>query len=390
MKKNLKIISAFISFLFIFSNLLYADSDLILKGFRQRGMGGAGVAVANDLEALIINPACLSQIKGLKFRLVGGRVEINQKAIDKQDKLTDILNNLKNQKELATLIKEIVPSKLAANASATPFTGIGWTGFGVGLFAQGNSFIEGLNQGNPRFQFTGLSDLVGAAGLALNVNVFGIMPMVFGGSGKYVVRTNTYGTDGTNTVVYQFTDIMKMMNDSSSSSTKSPGYYQVSGLAFDFGGLSKFDTPVGLGRFGFVVKNIAGELTGDKTINEVTTTGFSEQLPIVSTLGFGLDTSIPFPFIGGLLTDLTFAADYDIVSKETSPYKKLHIGVEKSLLWWNMLKLRAGLDQGFIVGGFGVDFLAFHLNYVSYTNARGSEIGIDDQQFHVIETGVYF
>ena len=55
-----------------------------------------------------------------------------------------------------------------------------------------------------------------------------------------------------------------------------------------------------------------------------------------------------------------------------------------------MLKLRGGLNQGFVVGGFGFDFLIAHINYAYHAEALGSEINISPVSYHVFELGFSF
>ena len=59
-------------------------------------------------------------------------------------------------------------------------------------------------------------------------------------------------------------------------------------------------------------------------------------------------------------------------------FKNLHIGFEKSIIF-DRVKLRGGINQGYIVGGVKIDLYVAHIEYMKYTEEKGSEIGMFDE-----------
>ena len=138
----------------------------------------------------------------------------------------------------------------------------------------------------------------------------------------------------------------------------------------------------GKGKWGVAVNNVMGTLKGTRKINGAMT-DYSGALPVTSTLGVNLNSDVPF------IGDLNWAVDYKFVSPSKSFFKNTTMGIEKAV-WGDILKLRAGVNQGYIVGGLGIDIGFFSLSYAKYTSEAGSEIGVEPREMNVLEGSLFF
>ncbi|MFC1617642.1 hypothetical protein ACFL2K_05430 [Candidatus Margulisiibacteriota bacterium] len=386
MKKTKITLLLILIFSFSCSILFAGEPDLVIRSLRQRAMGGAGLAVANDLDALVINPACLTEIEGFKVKLVSVYAQGSNDLVEKQSELTDL--DPDDQDAFTTTMQTLVPSKIGVGVM--PEFGIAWKGFGIGVFGQSNTDLAVYNRTNPNIVMFGNADVAGILGLTFPIELFNTK-FSSGLNIKYVNRYSLLNdSQEIGSTVFSLPDIMKMSGDDSVSPTLN--YYNVSGMSFDIGLLSVMETPIGDGTFGLVIRDIGSSLSGNKIQTTAsanpTETPFSTTIPMSAAIGMGLKSSMPdVPFIGFMLTDLTLAIDYDLISQGSSLYKKLHIGVEKELLA-GILKLRGGMNQGYFVGGFGLDILFLHVHYAYHKEALGSEVGIDERDYHLVQVGV--
>jgi hypothetical protein len=365
------------------STVFCTQPELLFKSIRQRGMGGAGIALANDANALFQNPAGLSQINGLKVHLISLRPELNQAALDKSDKLSGYASDFdKNDPgAISKMIKDLVPMTLGTNFAAMPTLTLAWPGFGIGLFSQANAFAQLLNQNTPRLELTTQADGAAYLGLAGQFNLFE-QNFFAGLSAKYIIRSTAYDEKtGNDKVVLGMADMI--------GGNPTFNFSTAEGLGFDLGFLTTAETFLGKTNFGLTIKNIATTLTGQKTINNVTT-NVSSEIPISSTLGLAFTTKMvsDMPVVDFCVNDLTVAMDYDLFSQDSSFFKRVHLGVEKSVIW-DLIKIRGGINQGYIVGGCGIDLLVLHLNYAYNTEAAGSEVGVKESSYHIVELGLY-
>ena len=112
---------------------------------------------------------------------------------------------------------------------------------------------------------------------------------------------------------------------------------------------------------------------------------------MVGTVGFAAKTQLPnwVPMISDFVGDFTWAADYQLISPDTSFFKKTHLGLEKSVLF-DIVKLRGGLNQGYVTAGFGIDVWLVKFNYAYYTQELGPEIGMEPLKTHVFDLSFIF
>ena len=95
-------------------------------------------------------------------------------------------------------------------------------------------------------------------------------------------------------------------------------------------------------------------------------------------------------------------ADFELQGGVSTYEKRIHLGLERELFkrFDNMLAksfiLRMGINEGFIVGGFGIRILnikklsVLHLNYAYYAEELGAEIGHNTAEYQTVEIGFLF
>lgn len=384
MKKLLtSIIISIVTISILTSSAFAISQDLTFKSMRQRGMGGAGVAVANDLDALFLNPACLSQIKGVKLRLFEERVEINQTLIDKRNSFSGL--NTSDQQSVINVLKTLTPAQFEGNNGGS-ILGFGVKNFGVGAFHNESLNLALLRKTNPYLKINALADAGALMGLSGGISAFGA-EMNWGTTLKYIGRARSYDSaTASTTIQWGLADITSRINDKNFKM----GYYMVKGFGADVGLLTGVTTMIGSGKVGLTVKNIGASLSGDIYNESNVVIGHaSEQVPIIATLGLGVTSDFPpIPLLGTLLSGMTVATDIDVISPESSFFKRIHMGIEKNILG-DVIKLRGGLNQGYLVGGIGADLMMFHLNYVYNVESFGTEVGLDEQRCHIVQIGFY-
>jgi hypothetical protein len=126
------------------------------------------------------------------------------------------------------------------------------------------------------------------------------------------------------------------------------------------------------------VRNIGSSLSGSREVASVNESA-QVNLPIETTIGIAMTPKLP------LIGDILMAADYT-VSPSDSIYTSLHLGVEKKL-FFDTVNLRCGVNQGYLVGGIGIDLRIFHFDYVYFAKELGHTAGDKPDLMHAIEIG---
>ncbi|MBI3038966.1 hypothetical protein HYY75_07955 [bacterium] len=128
---------------------------------RIRGMGGVSVAVADDHQALLSNPAGLFQIKNNKFAVVNADGEINQdfrRVKNKTSGLSD-KDTPENRAENNSILSSIMGQYSRTLASNFAYY-LGEKGFGAGFLYQALGQIDVVRPTNPQVRAFGLIDSV--------------------------------------------------------------------------------------------------------------------------------------------------------------------------------------------------------------------------------------
>jgi hypothetical protein len=151
-----------------------------------------------------------------------------------------------------------------------------------------------------------------------------------------------------------------------------------------------------IGYWGVSIKNINMGLMQDNRYRKFNNKKYdSFEIPIYVGIGLDLSLSTLFtnPVVTFLLNQTTVAVDYDLIYPNRSVKKRLKLGVEKKLfsILGSSVRLRGGLNAGYIVGGFGISFVPIlYLDYAYYMETFNSSTQSIEQPFHAIQVGVLF
>jgi hypothetical protein len=382
---NLKFYGRILFFIFainlFFAQGIFATKEMVFSSIRHKAMGGAGVAISFDEHALYKNPACLSRC-GLDFKLPRFRFEATDDIFNSQDKFETLMNS-QSMLDQFNAARALIGSEFGINLGISPLLSFTMENFAVGAFANGHLLGSIKNQTDPRVELEGYVDSTAQVGFSRKVT-FADKTFALGWSGGMVGRTTIYD-ETTGKDIYS----INLLDSIIKGAEISPQSKYAVGWTFNMGMLTSVDTMIGSGHFGLVINNMLSELTETRTAYEEGIILEDIRLPMTMTMGLGIETSIPksVPFFSDFIGDFTAAIDYKIISPDSSMFKNLYMGVEKKILGDRII-LRGGINQGYIVGGFGVDLYILHLNYAYYSEEAGSDIGIRPIKCHVFEIGV--
>ena len=349
---------------------IFATTGLGLSSIRQKAMGNSGVAITHDINSLHTNPAGLTHAKN-EFKLGHIAADVTDSLTKKQDDIMFVLDKEQSQEnQLKRISSSLVPFNVdfGAVGSLLTFT---QKDLGFGLMTSGYGNFEMLNKIQPQLEFVGHANVIPSIGFSRKLGIFG-QDVAFGVSGRYIYRTGLYNKDkGTLVNDYSITDLLEKLNNSQ---TIELSRYNMSGFGVDIGMLVPVSTFLGDGQIGVTAKNLYSELSGDIKKNNQATR-ITTIIPVVVTTGVGIQSELPF--LGKFLWTVEYSEDPDYQDM----YTKLHAGIEYPV-FNNFLVLRAGVNQGYVTGGFGLDLFLFKINYAAYTYERGVVVGQDPSVSH--------
>ena len=354
-----------------------ADRDLSFSSIRQRGMGGSGVALTFDEHALYKNPAGLSRAT-TDFNLPRLRVEASNSIINNLSTFQDIAKSGSGESERIAKLKTLVPFHGAIDLALLPIVSFVRPGFGIGVFSQGNAFVQVTDPFSPVVSVEANMDLGGLVGVAMDTPFLPGVKMGF--SGGIIGRAVAYDANtNKNVFVLNSDEFIKLVDGDSSVSAN---LSTATGFGLNVGFLGDIKTPVGDGTWGLAFNNIGATLKGTRKVLGADKE-FEVSLPFTGTVGLGINTSAP------IVGDFLVATDYRFISDETNFFKNLAIGVEKPLLG-GMLMLRGGVKDGYITGGIGANLWIFQLHYAVYTEESGRYLGQQANTLQIVELGFLF
>ncbi len=341
--------------------------------------GGSFTAVAHGYNSLFTNPAGFSR-EGGSFTLLSA----NATAYLPPDKIGSI-PILSNDPEAGiSEIEDTILKTGFGGAASGGALGIVGNGFGFGLVSNLDLYGRpvGTTAGSTEVDLTYTTGLV--AGMSVPFNVLGSTVHV-GGDVRYMYRTE----------VREVTifDAIDMLNGQSI--TLPPNSYAGDGIAFDVGAIAEF----GSFTLGASVRDLFGTEMGYTDIsgrNSDEIFSYPEGDPIQDTFYIPVSYNVGaswHPDLGGLsfLVDPIFHLDWQHVqwkNRDPSIWTELHAGTEVKVL--RFLKLRAGINQGYMTMGAGMKLLFLDLN-VSYFGREISDWpGVKPSQGVAMEAAIRF
>jgi len=396
----------FVLFLFMLSSLGISADDAALfdySGVRKQGMGGVFVATSLDNSALYENPAGIYYASS--FQLPRVAVHYNEDFVEKSDQLNTIIDVFdQTQDDPASFGTGEIVDGVEAYNDLTPFEGYGrlnstilsFSTKGIGLGLRTASFLEAeLPGGSNTIRWR--SDISPSLAYAKKVNIYG--PTIVGVSLKYHNRFMLYDKDSGDDELY-LSDVQMIQIINGREDVVDVGYYALTGIGFDLGFLRPVNIKGREALIGLNFKNIGATISGTREVNvdddDTEDETVEQDVPLVGTIGMSISDQFFrwMPYFGRFTRNTTVAVDYNF----TSPYDdfdmNFHAGIEQEL-FGTFLKLRGGINQGFVVGGVGVDLkLAkiplLQFDYAHYTEELGDSLGYNYQTFQTFKLGLLF
>lgn len=130
-----------------------------------------------------------------------------------------------------------------------------------------------------------------------------------------------------------------------------------SGFGIDLGGIYHFDKNL---QFGAVLQDFIGRIDGIST-------------PLNMKVGMHYLISEQLTLAGSIQDFFNVQGDHF--------FKKMHIGGEYSI---PIFRFRAGISQGYLTGGLGIDFKVLKINYTYFQREIASAPGQDTEGLHML------
>ena len=383
-----------------FSTDDYAKSSY--KSIRSMGMGGTNVVAGFDESALLYNPALLKVMKGHKISLPSFAVSANSDTfdlIDAMQDLSDDANNIIDEQNMLKLMqaylngttevvtddgqsvtineaKHKIPDKYL-RGELNSFTGFVTEGFGFGVFSNFKSNQIGLsgNKINPSIVINGEGNVEIPVGVAFKVFDRVNLGASVRGIASYKANSTLHYVELSDLADDSLSDEQKM---SIMNVEEAVGYGVNLGAVVELGGLNaavSIRDPFSKVQTSKYVKNDSNEYELQDVDNK--------SLP--TNLSLGLSNR---PYIDGKQRKFFWAVEVEnLLNKDLNGdgyddknfYKKIHAGTEYYLLdsSWLDLKLRAGINQGYLTYGASVKLFVVELEYANYTEELGPHSGMD-------------
>lgn len=306
---------------------------------RCLAMGGTCIAQTRGAQALFVNPAALARIEGFDFFLAQVQAGVSK---DSERFLKQAEGNGTNL-TLAD-VSGLYGKTLAAEVTAR--TSLVMPYFGAGAYSQ-NYMVETFsNPTFPTFNVNFISDygytFAGAipVGPATSFGVAGRHVKRWGGQ-KDINVTDLVGTTDRDVINQQFQD-------------------HGVGNALDLSFVTTL--PVNLKPTLAVVWQDVGSTRFEMSSGT--------QAPPAQKDNLTFGTSIEHEFAGATFTH---ALEYKFITTENETFsKKIHLGTEAS---WGLIDLRAGVGQGYVSYGAGIDLWLIKADVAFYSTELGTYAG---------------
>lgn len=328
------------------SNSAAQEYPSFYRGVRPLAMGGAFTAVADDEHALFYNPAGLADISMLNLAVVNPLVEASEDSGEMYQDLQD--TDFETVEEAEDFLRKYVGVQQHIRAAINPYIGFNVADYGVMIAGLGNGTIGALpyDTVNPKLDVTVIGDygLLGGVG--------GKLPFSGLRVGLSVKAVNRYS------LTEQYTaqdlvdeDFENLIDDDLEEGT---GFSADLGVLYTLPFIKVVDMDAGLAVQSLPKMDMGDALDIDTQVNL--------GLAIKKTLaGFG--------FIGALdCMDLT-----QNIGEDDDWGKRLHLGGE--IKFPLILSLQAGLNQGYMTGGIGLDFKVLRVDLATYGEEIGEKAG---------------
>lgn len=308
------------------------------RSVRATGMGGVIIPFAKGTEAIFYNPANLAKNGSLDFNFANVGLGLNG---------LDAINLIQASSSITNpaSYNQFFGKQLWFEGEG--HLGITVPNFGVGYLTEYHASLQLHNPGTPKFQTYFLNDAVTGIGFGGHLGPKTTMGMT-------LKKIDRWGGD---TVDIGLT----VISGSSSLSTIGDNFANKgNGYGIDLGFTQEFDLPTSP-SISFTWKDIGNTAF-------VMSGGTAAPPHIDQNMSVGLGGGFDLP---GL--DWAYGLEMNNLNDSSiQPGKKIHLGTELSL---PIIDLRAGLSQGYMTYGLGINLFILELDLASYTEELGSYPG---------------
>lgn len=331
-----------------------AESALreLYQGARAQAMGGAFVAVADDEQAIFMNPAGLAGIQKHRLSYIAGSLEVAQDVVGSLTSLSSFGGGSGDSIN-ALMGKDIYGRAQVAPSFVMP-------GFGVSILVDGQTAVLARNKALPNIVIGYQTTNGVQVGYGLSLGRKGRRGSASGGdfrigvAGKILWRRGGYRTVG----------LTEMLNLSEDALQSLAGEYG-RGIGFDAG--MQYLIPINsrlTASAGVAMTEIGG----------ITFTSAADPQPSNLSAGMAFKYTLP-------RAQLTLAYDYRNILALTDWRKRSHLGFEAQL---PVLSLYAGLNQGYLTYGFSFDAWLMKVTAVSYGEEIGTALSQDPMRRYLL------
>lgn len=352
--------------------------DISFDTIRRMGMGGAATTITYDDSAIMINPAGLARVKGATIKAPRLGLDIGTSFWDASSKLSQLKSA--SDDNLA-VIDSLVGTKGSVRFRLAPLVALTNRGFGLGLYGGTDFHLQINSEGS--LDMAGYGDGVAGLGLARQISLFDTN-IDIGVALKSISRATVYDKlTGRTEIHLNESDFIQRINDGTLPDAFSQ--YMSSGVGIDVGFLSDltlFDMPATVGG---VIRNIGTTLTGQKSVgtgNATFSRTVSTALPVVSVVGLSVTPKLP------IIGDVLLAIDYQFAPADDM-YNSLKMGFEKTL-FYDVVHIRGGIQQGYLVAGVGLDLRVLHIDFAYYDRELGTKPGDIPDPMYALQVGAFF
>ena len=336
------------------------ESDRIYRSAHLLGRGDAGIATADETEAIFYNPAGIAVGTGIykKTVLLSPTVELSS---DTKDLVRQVA--IEKNTDVEVLRQHIGKNQ---HIGMYNFSGVVLRRAAIGAMVsnQTNLLVRKSPENSALEEASASSTLNKVVAFSLADGFFD-HSLFFGTTVKYIARDRA--ALSVNVVDAQNIQSQLKEDDIITSGT---------GVGVDLGMILKTEgkSPFSLG--------IQVENSGDTYMHSTSKYGKADNLPQTVNMGIAMQP-------GTKMSNFGLHLDYrDVAAKtESNPYKRLHLGAEISLK--GFFGISAGLNQGYPTFGMYADIRLLRVDIGTYTEEMGDRIGVrpDTRYFFNLTAG---
>ena len=340
---------------------------------RMDAMGGAHVALADDISTLFSNPA--------GFRQAGPQLSISELTLHLAGpifSIADLMQRVANGESATTLLSDPKVSSLLtslyASAGLNGPISFGYVGNGLGFGFFDSTDVTFETEGTlPTVTTTVNQNLmfIGGYAFAIPLPPSMLSTLDFGVSLKVSAQGSVVSDEAIST----------LLSSPNSSLLSGAPFNLFVGMGVDAGVLYTWNKTFSVGIVG---RNLYAPVMEDSYPR---LTSFGAAAPIVSygytplNLSAGILFSPRIEILERYITNLKLMLDYsDILDFATHPDTAtnpvLHVGIGAEVVVLQILALRAGFNEGYFSAGLGLNLTYFSLNLTMFGSELSTEPGL--------------